>query len=75
MNAYEIERSPGPKYASGWCAPQHIMCELRVYRLVRGYVPEVYLNACHGRIRWARFCVLWAIVGAQMQIDAEGWAT
>jgi len=83
VNARDIDRALGIDRAlrgSAWgCSlviPQHFDVRFEIRRTIVGHdaAPQVYIDACHARLHWARFCLLWAAIGGQMCVDEEEWS-
>jgi hypothetical protein len=80
VSGYDVDALLPPRvYSQGLCIPQtfHATLEFRrtVYELrdrnrLYGY-PLGYVEQHHARIRWSRFALLWAAIGAQLIIEHE----
>jgi hypothetical protein len=69
-----------PVYGHGLVVPQTFIARLEFRRTVHespipgrssGNYPIGYVEQHHARIRWARFALVWAALGAQMRLEHE----
>jgi hypothetical protein len=65
MNVWQIDQLVPISYPRGFavCQGGHVTFEIR--RSLHGEVSGLWVDAAHQCIRWSRFALLWATLGAQ----------